>query len=235
MKKLSLMLALVLFITIFFACCGKTDKTKELVLGKKATVLADNTGKARFTFTLSKPSIVNIAPAGEGRDEYDCYFYVENENGETEIDETLIHSNEWISRKVFLPAGKHTVIVKDIDSFVSCLVTEEKSFHDVILEDKEDIYAPATLGFYNLNAGKRTVKVTPQNGEKYLTIEFNGINTYYDTEQGYDIKITDKNGKVVVDEYLEWFVKYDLSKFGGECILEINGDTSGIVEIKLEK
>lgn len=235
MKKLSLALALVIFISVFFISCGKTDGPAEMVFGKKETVSAGKDGKSQFTFTLEKPSMVSIAPSAKNQDDYDCYFYVENENGEKEIDETFIHSNEWISRKAFLPAGKHVVTVTDLDSRVSCLVTEERVFDDVILEDKEDINAPATLGFYNLNAGKRTVKVTPQNGEKYLTIEFDGINSYYDTDQGYEIKIIDKNGKVVVDEYLEWFVKYDLSKFGGECILEISGDTSGIVEIKLEK
>lgn len=235
MKKLSIALALVIFICMFLTCCVKTDSTKELALGEKASVSADDTGKAEFAFTLQKPSLVNIAPAGAGMDEYDCYFYVENENGEREVDETFIHSNEWISRKVFLPAGKHTVVVTELDSFVTCLVTEEKSFDDVILESKDEIKLPATLGFCNLNAGERKIKISPQNDEKYLCIEFDGINSYYDTDQGYDITITDKNGKVVIEEYAEWMVKYDLSEFGGECVLEINGDTSGIAEIYLEK
>ncbi len=234
MKKTSLMLVLVIFITVFFTCCSKTGDV-EMVLGEKSTVLADESGKAEFTFILQKPSIVNIAPAKANADDYDCYFYIENENGEREIDETFIHSTEWISRKVFLPAGRHKVVVTELDSFVTCLVTEEKSFDNVILEDKDDIKAPATVGFYNLNAGARKIKVAPQNNEKYLCIEFDGINSYYDTDQGYEIKIIDKNGKAVVDEYAEWIVKYDLSKFGGECVLEINGDTSGIAKIHLEK
>ena len=236
MKKLSFALAFMIFMCTFFTGCGKNDSTIAVIaLGEKETVWADEKGEAKFTFTLTKPALVDIAPSEAGQDDYDCYFYVENENGEREIDETFIHSNEWISRKAFLPAGKHVVTVTGISSRATCLITEERAFDDVILEDKDDIKAPATVGFYNLNAGKRTVKVVPQNNEKNLCIEFNGINTYYDTEQGYDIKIIDKNGKVVVDEYAEWFVKYDLLKFGGECTVEINGDTSGIVEIKLEK
>ena len=39
--------------------------------------------------------------------------------------------------------------------------------------------------------------------------------------------------KKLVIPFLEQ--EYDLSKFGGECVLEINGDTSGVAEIYLKK
>ncbi len=189
---------------------------------------ADKNGIALFKLCVDEDGVYDIK-VNEG-----CYydgdynFQIKNKNGENVTDKIFIHSNEWISRMVFLEKGEYTISVDSVFSVAVCQVSVVEKYEDVSVEN--DITLPATVGFNAIHNDEKRVTFDADNRD-VINIRAIGSETYYDSFQTVDYRIVDSEGAVVNEGLIEESEQINISALDGRYTLILLSQGSCVVEI----
>ena len=188
--------------------------------------------KAEFEFSAEKSGIYSIECSEACMSEYDCYFTVFDSDNNPIADKLFIHSNEWISRKVFLPKGEYKITVEDVFAVATCTVKTEKIFENVASENDENLKLPLKIGFVADENNSVTAEFEAQSGKLVATAS--GTDTYYDSEQDFKIEITDKNGNILLREEYEGSMEWNIPESFGKGFVKLTLEGNGIVDLRIE-
>ena len=167
---------------------AKTDKNKE----------------AQFVFEALEDGLYQINCGELCNFETDCSFDVQTASGIYVAKDLTIHESEWYFRNLFLTRGKYTITAKGIDSVARCTVKlHNERYPNILTAIPEKVVladAPIAFGVMYGEKQKINVSITIADETDRLRVVAEGINTYYDSQQTYDIVVTNSRGQKLVNE-----------------------------------
>ena len=211
----------------------RDDADAAPVTEEKTAAMADDKGVTRFPLTVEKPSLVKLFPAAACQGDYDCTFTVTDADGKAVAEDLTIHSNEWISRTVYLPAGAYTVTVSGISGMVTYRYEIMKTYAEEDLSADTVASLPALFGFTARTVGKRTVTFTPDADTKYLIVTVNGSDNYYDSTQIATVTVTDAKGNDVHEGEAEGEYWVDIDRYHYPLTVTVEAHNSCVAELTL--
>lgn len=215
------------------------DSKVMLIPDKQAVAVAKN-GKAEFSLSLEKPSLIKIRPAEACVFDTDCGFYITDSKGQKATNDIFIHATEWSYSRLFLDAGEYTVTVNRLSGIGVCSVEVYESFDSISTSQSEGLTVPATLGFNSLIDGQRSLSFSADGKDKYLRFEAEGSGTFYDSEQEVALAIFGPDGNEVnlsSDEYdadngsFAGAMRLDISKWQGNYSIMLTTNDSCVVRV----
>ncbi len=232
-------------VSVCWAFAPDTDQPMPVGLGNEmpAAARVNKDGKAKFSFYADYDAVYSFFCGEACVPESDCYFYIEDDEGNKVTGDINIHGTEWAWRKVFLPSGQYTISVFDqtVSAVAECKVVMVKEYTDVIMEKENSLSAPVTFGFNAQHSDERTVKFTTDGSDNYLRITADGSGDYYDISQEYTLKITDKKGNKVTfgNEEGDSDIYYGEQRFNlegikGEYTVTIQAADSCVISVSVE-
>ena len=219
-------------VAVAWVYAAETTEPTQLKTGEIGAASVNKEKTANFSIKIEKDGIYNITCAEGALPECDCNFSVIDKNGVSVTGEIFIHTNEWISRKAFLPKGEYVINVRDVTAVATCNVEETKSFENIVLAGDKNLKLPVDIGFTAEKKEATTVTFTPSG--KTLIASADGSGTYYDSEQPFEIKIADSNGKTVIEEECEGSGSWDISNFSGEHTITVTAKESCVVSLSVK-
>ncbi len=191
---------------------------------------------AYFTFTVNENGLYQINCGEACVFESDSKFTLESADGATIASDVFIHETEWWSRKVFLTAGEYKLTTSDIENVARCSVKRQEEQPGNVLTEvpKKMILAtsPIAIGFVKTEG--QVIEATFKAGSSNrLQINADGLGTFYDSEQSFDLVITNSRGKVVLEEEYCESGMYDISSFKGEHKIKLTPHGNGIYQLCL--
>lgn len=218
-------------LTLSWAYAAESATPTPLTLEEPAAAVVSKKGEAAFALTVEKAALLDVYPAPACGDDYDCSFYVLDEDGNKVVEDLLVHSTEWIYRRVYLPVGDYRVVVTGVEKLATCRVNEFEDYTANQFSADTGDTLPALFGFTALTTGKRTATFTAGEDTKYLVVTTNGSDTYYDSEQAVTVTITDSTGRNVCIEDCEGEYWIDVPYCRGECTVTVEAHNSCVVEL----
>ncbi len=247
MKKISCVFICLIMLLLTFSACSNDVEIPTLEINN-STVSATSKiidGEARFNVVAPSDGMYDFFVGEHNADEWTCNFYLLNENNEKVTGDININSTEWVKRSVFLTKGNYTLVAfgEHIKNKVDCSIDVITFYEDneVVLTQDGEISAPALIGFNALNTQEKTVKFTLDGSQEKLVFDAYGSGTYYDSSQQFSLKITDKNGEIVLydpdfalDEYIfEGSYYVDAAGLQGEYTAHIQANDSCVITIDI--
>lgn len=191
---------------------------------------------AYFTFTVSENGLYKINCGEACVFECNSKFKIERADGTLIADNVFIHETEWWSRKLFLTKGDYKLTTKEVNNLARCSVTrQEEQPQTTLTEIPENIVlttTPIAIGI--VNAESKVIRATFTAGEhNRLDIEADGLGTYYDSQQGFSLVVTDSKGKVVMEPEDCESGMYDISDLKGKYTVTLTPHGNGIYQLRL--
>ena len=167
---------------------AKTDKNKE----------------AQFVFEALEDGLYQINCGELCNFETNCKFDVQTASGIYVAKDLTIHETEWYFRNLFLARGKYTITAKGIDSVARCTVKlhNERYYNILTAIPEKVVLDKAPIAFGIMYGEKQQIKatITVTDDSDRLRVMAEGINSYYDSQQTYDIVVTNSSGRKLVNE-----------------------------------
>lgn len=206
-----------------------------------AVAPSDNDGNARFTFTAAQDGLYSFICAEACIFESDCKLNIATADGTEIARELFIHGTEWASRCAFLEKGDYIITLSEISGVASCKVRSGEKYDNIIVKSDKPEKLPVNFGFNTLNSEEKSAVFTCDGSAAKLVVKATGINTYYDYEQGYTLKITDSHGNIVLyDEefdlgeyYYEGEQRFDLTGCKGEYTVTVATGDACVISLYL--
>lgn len=215
-------------IAVSWAYAPENVTVGSVDINRPTTVATDKNGVAFFDFYADKDGIYDVGVAEGCYYDGDYNFQIKNKNGKNVTDKIFIHSNEWISRKVFLEKGEYTISVDTVFSVAVCKVSVIEKYDDVIVKD--DVTLPSIIGFNAIQNGEKKA-VFDAGSRDFINICAVGSETYYDSVQTVDYRIVDSEGTVVNEGCVEENGRIDVSSLEGRHTIIFSSCGSCVVEI----
>ena len=222
---------------VFVSWVFAPEREEPVILhvNEKAAAIGGEDHIAEFAIHIDQDGLYKIYSSEACMFDMDTYFIIHDAEGNAMTGELLVHETEWGSRRAFLPEGDYTIAVQDYISMATCKVELEETYANIIKEEFTNLSLPATLGFTPSTLTTVEIPVNLDGSMTELEIDFIGSNTYYDSEQYFDIYIKDVSGNVIYEEVdVEGRGFWDMSEYQGDFILEVVPQESGVMNIILK-
>ncbi len=245
-RSIALFICLFMLILTFSACSNEVEApTMEIGYSTASSTAKFVDGEARFNVIAPKDGMYDFLVGEENADEWECSFYLLDENGEKITGDIRIHSTEWSQRSVFLPKGNYTLVAfgGDLKKRVNCSIDTVVLYEDneVVLKQDGEISAPTMLGFNALNSEERAVKITLDGTQEKLVFDAYGTGSYYDYSQQFTLKIIDEKGNAVLqnpddsveENTFEGNYHIDVTGLKGEYTAYIQANDSCVITVEI--
>ena len=218
-------------IAVTWAYAEDTDAVVTAKIDEYAVAATNDNKQSKYKFSLDKDSLIRVMCAEAGLFESDCKFHISDADGNKVTGDLSIHGTEWTSRLVFLPKGDYFLTVEELEAVALCKISLEETYDNIVLDDKDGLSVPVTLGFTSGQTAQRTVSFTCTKDDKYLNVEAIGTGTFYDSEQSVGVVIKDSKGKIVLEEFLDFPGYLDISQLSGTYTVCVEAQGNCVVKI----
>lgn len=227
-------LALVVCLAMMLCACSfspsESVNTVEVNGGKSFASALEN--KADFEFKIEKDGLYSIFCGGKNLDEDGCTFsIISKADGSVVVENVMIHRTEWLSRNLFLKSGEYALDLTCADDVTQaeCEIKTAKGYENAKWLTADAIGDEAmSLPLNVASFGEEiSFKIQLDGSMEKIHAEFDGINTYYDSCDAFQVKMLDSQGKTVYDEYVDYGgCMIDAREFSGEYTLVLTPDSS---------
>lgn len=224
-------------VNVWWTFAEDTDNVQTVIVdGNTAAARVGKDKHAYFKFSVAENGLYSINCGESCTFESDSKFKIEDANGTTIAEDIFIHETEWYYRKLFLTKGEYKITTSEIDYVARCSVKRQEEQPGNVLTEVPDkmilATSPVAIGF--INTESKTIEATFKAGSSNrLQINADGLGTFYDSEQSFDMVITNSKGKVVLEEEYCSSGLYDITGFKGEHKVTITPHGNGIYQLGL--
>ena len=223
-------------LVISWAFAPDTNEATPVAVDGATALSAVKNKQATFTFDIAEEGLYNVNVGEACVYDWDSILKVETADGQIVAENVSIHETEWGYRKFFLTKGQYKITADKVECVARCTVKRQEEQPNNVLTEvpKKMILAtsPIAIGFVNTNG--QVIEATFKAGSSNrLQINADGLGTFYDSEQSFDLVITNSRGKIVLEEEYCESGMYDISSFKGEHKIKLTPHGNGIYQLCL--